>query len=220
MLTEIIRITRATTLTFHKMKTKITTQRKAPSQVADITIPKLSDSDWRDNAKVLNAFPVMRDHWHCPRYGVQTFEDNLGNINEGAMKLIEKINEEPAFKAEIDAHLFIEDGLFYMLTKEQYDESVNAVETSNVLNVSRLRGAAHACNEAIKIYFEIRTEQQLKTLTELLESEHDEEYSLTPNRDELLREANGLKDWADSLADEHRQVLEQKLNGNPYAEVA
>jgi hypothetical protein len=43
------------------MKTKITTQRKAPSQVAAITIPKLSDSDWRDNAKVLNAFPDFRD---------------------------------------------------------------------------------------------------------------------------------------------------------------
>lgn len=147
------------------------------------------------------------------------FEDNLSNLNADAIKLIEKLNDETAsvFKAEVDAHLFIEDGLFYLLTKEQYDETV---ETSNVLNVSRLKGTAYALNEAIKIYFVIRTEQQLKTLTELLESEHDEEYSITPNRDELLREANGLKDWADSLADEHRQVLEQKLNGNPYAEVA
>ena len=153
---------------------------------------------------------------------MQTFEDNLSNLNADAIKLIEKLNEETAsvFKAEVDAHLFIEDGLFYLLTKEQDDESVNAVETANVLNVSRLRGVAHACTEAIKIYFEMRTEQQLKTLTELLEREHEEEYSITPNRDELLREANGLKDWADSLADEHRQVLEQKLNGNPYAEVA
>lgn len=161
----------------------------------------------------------MRNHWNCPKYGVQTFTDNLGYINECAEKLIEKINEEPrpAFKAEVDAHLFIEDGLFYLLTKEQYDETV---ETSNVLTVSRLKEVAHSCNEAINGYFKTRNEQQLKTLTELLESEHDEEYSITPNRDELLREANGLKDWADSLADEHRQVLEQKLNGNPYAEVA
>ncbi len=45
------------------MKTNTRTQRKAPSQVAAITIPKLSDSDWRDNAKVLNAFPDFRDEW-------------------------------------------------------------------------------------------------------------------------------------------------------------
>jgi hypothetical protein len=147
------------------------------------------------------------------------FEDNLSNLNADAIKLIEKLNDETAsvFKAEVDAHLFIEDGLFYLLTKEQYDETV---ETSNVLNVSRLKGTAYALNEAIKIYFVIRTEQQLKTLTELLEREHEEEYSITPNRDELLSIACMLKDWADSLADEHRQVLEQKLNGNPYAEVA
>ena len=68
------------------MKTKNETQRKAPSQVADIT-SKLSDSDWRDNAKVLNAFPGFRDKW----------------ISENIKTLIEQLDDQPAQNSEISA---------------------------------------------------------------------------------------------------------------------
>ena len=169
----------------------------------------------------------MLDHYHCPKYGTVTFEDNLGYIYECAEKLIEKINEEQsmaivdeggqAFKAEVDAQLFIQDGLFYSLTNEQYDETVDG---SNVLNVSRLDDAGHECSKAINAYFDARTEAQLKEVTQLLESEHDEQERTPVDRDQLLSMAEELMGMADSLADEHRQVLEQKFNGNPYAEVA
>ena len=158
----------------------------------------------------------MLDHYHCPNYGTVTFNDNLGYIYECAEKLIEKINEEQ-FNAEVDAHLFIEDGLFYSLTNEQYDETVNS---SYAVNVSRLNEAGHECSKAINAFFDARTEAQLKEVTQLLESEHDEEERTPVDRDALLSMAEEVMGMADSLADEHRQVLEQKFNGNPYAEVA
>lgn len=158
----------------------------------------------------------MRDHWHCPRYGVQTFDDNLGYIYECAEKLIEKIDEEQ-FNAEVDAQLFIYDGLFYSLSNEQYDETVDG---SNAVNVSRLNEAGHECSKAINAYFDTRTEEQLKEVTQLLESQYDEEDPTPVDRDELLSMAEEVMGMADSLADEHRQVLEQKFDGNPYAEVA
>ncbi len=157
----------------------------------------------------------MRDHWHCPRYGVQTFDDNLGYIYECAEKLIAEINEQ--FNAEVDAKLFIEDGLFYSLTNEQYDETVDG---SNAVNVSRLNEAGHECSKAINAFFDTRTEAQLKEVTQLLESEYDEEERTPVDRDALLSMAEEVMAMADILADEHRQVLEQKFNGNPYAEVA
>ena len=122
-----------------------------------------------------------------------------------------------AFKAEVDAHLFIEDGLFYSLTNEQYDETVNS---SYAVNVSRLNEAGHECSKAINAFFDARTEAQLKEVTQLLESEYDEEERTPVDRDALLSMAEEVMGMADSLADEHRKVLEQKFNGNPYAEVA
>ena len=157
----------------------------------------------------------MLNHYHCPKYGTVTFDDNLGYIYECAEKLIAKINEQ--FNAEVDAKLFIYDGLFYSLTNEKYDETVDG---SNVLNVSRLDDAGHECSKAINAFFDTRTEAQLKEVTQLLESEHDEEDRTPVDRDTLMGKAEEVIGMADQLADEHRQVLEQKISGNPYAEVA
>tara|TARA_Y100001934_G_scaffold240770_1_gene295328 strand:- start:45 stop:998 length:954 start_codon:yes stop_codon:yes gene_type:complete len=66
-------------------KTKIRTQRKAPSQVANTTNPILSDSDWRDNAKVLKAFPDFRDKW----------------ISEFIKTPLDRLDDQPAHNSQI-----------------------------------------------------------------------------------------------------------------------
>ena len=129
----------------------------------------------------------MLTHWHCPKYGHQTFEDDLEVIYNDAEKLLEQLNDKSSeatvFNVEADAQLFLEDGFFYSLRYEEYDETV---DETNVLNVSRLREVAFACKEATNAYFDSRNEQQLKEVTQFLKSEHDEEEITTPDRDTLL----------------------------------
>jgi len=67
------------------MKNKNRTQRKAPSKVADITNPNLSDSDWRDNATVLNAFPDFRNKW----------------ISEFIKTPLDSLDDQPAHNSQI-----------------------------------------------------------------------------------------------------------------------